>query len=145
MTPTALGLLKALDFSSSAAFHLYQGGSDLAKWYKAHAHEHVIKAVAFFIAGIAHLYANRNNIRNTIGSWFTYSYTPPNPVEVVVEEPEPTPQPEEQIDWNIQFPSPRYVPNYSELMAMTARELRVLAGTRRRVAKRQLVEMILAC
>ena len=145
MTPTALRLLQALDTTSTAASHLYDAGADLAKWYKAHAHEYVIKAIAFLIAGCIHLWVNRNNIRNTIGSWFIYSYTPPNPVEVVEKEPEPTPQPEEQIDWNIQFPSPRYVPNYSELMAMTARELRVLAGTRRRVAKRQLVEMILAC
>ena len=147
MTPTALRLLQAIDSASSAAFHLYQGGSDLAKWYKAHAHEHVIKAIAFFIAGCIHLYANRNSIRNTLGSLFVYSYTP-EPVEVEEQEQEPTPQLEEQeeIRWDWEFPKPRYTPKQDrlQLLAMTARELREMAGVRRRVSKAQLVDLILA-
>ena len=143
---TSLHILRTLSLTSDAVEGLYDLSFEVASFYKNNIHQYVIKAIAFFIAGCIHLYVNRNNIRNTIGSLFVYSYTP-EPVEVEEQEEEPTPQVQEkeQIDWGIQFPSPQYVPNYSELMTMTARELRVLAGTRRRVAKAELIDMILAC
>ena len=147
MTPTALRLLQALDTTSTAASHLYDAGSDLAKWYKQNAHGYVIQAVAFLIAGCIHLWVNRTIIRNRIESLFTLDpYTPVKPVEVVVKEPEPTPLQDEptEILWDIQPPSPRYRWNYSELMAMTNRELRAITGTRRKISKAQLVDMILA-
>lgn len=142
MTPTSLSLLAALNHASDTTQTLYDLGIDLAKWYRDHAHEHVIKSIAFVIAACLHVWINRKIIRNRIESLFTLDpYTPVNPVEVVEKETAPTLLPFEVLPEEMPDSEPV---NRESLLALSHRELLALSGTRSKVSKAKLVDLILA-
>ena len=115
-----LSILRALYALSITIEATYEIGHESGRFYRTHLHKYVVQFIAFTIAAIIHLWVNRESIRNTVGSWFVYTYEPDVPV-VVTPPVEPFVYPlYEQLD---------------ELLSLSARNLRQVTGINRKCSK----------
>ena len=113
-----LSILRALYALSIAIEATYEIGHESGRFYRTHLHKYVVQFIAFTIAAIIHLWVNRESIRNTIGSWFVYTYDVPVVVTPSVEP----------------FVSPLYE-QLDELVSLSARNLRKVTGINRKCSK----------